>query len=336
MMTMREIAHLCGVSRATVSAVPNGNPGVAERTRNKILSVLREHGNPSRRISQSLMGLFSHVVMVVVRDINNPYFTAFLDGAHGVLRANGLHMLCHSSQESYEEEARALADLPSYQLAGMLIFPVEVHQSRDHIRAVLDARVPLVTVGRIEELDTHRIDVDHHLASRMATEYVLDRGHRRVACLAGPSDSPPTKARVMGFVEAVLDRRIDFHESMVTRAGSSSHAGYDAAVRLLGIGNRPTALVCFNDLVAIGVYRAAHELHLRIPQDISVVGIDDIDIAAVLGPPLTTVSTSPRAMGEAAATMLIDQISGSGSNGDYINRRVEPVLVERESVQTLP
>jgi len=261
----------------------------------------------------------------------------FIDGVIRVMREQGFHMLYHSTQESREEEVRALAAFRSYHYAGMIIFPVEENEHHDHIREVIEARKPLVTIGAVPGIETHRIDVDHRRGSKMATDYLIARGHRRIACLAGPPKSPPTKERVLGYVEGMLDHHLDFHESMVVRAGSSSEDGYAAAraIMMNPAESRPTAVLCFNDLVAIGAYRAAHELRLRIPQDISIVGFDDIDIAAVLGPPLTTVATRSREMGSMAAEMLLAQVFGDTKQGDCQNKVLEPALIERASVGSL-
>jgi DNA-binding LacI/PurR family transcriptional regulator len=151
-------------------------------------------------------------------------------------------------------------------------------------------------------------------------------------CLAGLSTSTSSKARVLGFVESLLDHDIPFNDAMITWTDAHCATGYEKALELLRtMQPRPTALLCFNDVVAVGAYRAAYELGLHIPNDISVVGFDDIAMAALLGPPLTTVRASGYQVGQAAAQVLLNAVTGE-DKGQLSHVRIQGELVERGSV----
>lgn len=335
MITMNDIARLSGVSRATVSAVLNSKPGVSEKTRNRVLAVLREQDYSSRRIAQSLMGEYSRMIMMVLRDIRNPYSSEVIAEVSRVAREKGYLMIFHSTQEDLEEEIKGVNLFKNNYLSGMIIFPIQECDNHRHIEQAVQTGKPIITIGRLPGIQTHCIWVDHKTGSRRATEHLITMGHRRISCLAGPTSSSGAKERIMGFVEGLLDQQVPFHDSMVIRGVASSQDGYEAALKLLSKSEaRPTALLCFNDLVAVGVYKAAHELGMRIPDDVSVIGCDDIEIAAVMGPPLTTVATFPKRIGCLAAETLFRHIA-SELKGQTVEEILEPHLMIRDSVRQL-
>lgn len=333
MTTIKDIAKLCGVSRATVSAVLNSKPGVREKTRNKVLSVIREHGLQNRLIARSLMGHFSQLVAVVVPNLDNPFYTELVGGCTSVLKAHGNHMVCHPTDDSIEDEEGTLEALLGYDLGGYILASVQEEGSYDHVQRVLDSGKPFVAVAPVPGLDTHYVTFEDRRGSKEATDYLVAKGHRNIVCLAARR-GVSAKERILGFMESLLDHNLSFDDSMVTRFEPESGAAYRVALEILKRPARPTAMLCFNDMVAIDVYRAAHELHLRIPDDISVVGFDDISMASFLGPPLTTVSTGAHEIGRTAAEILLQAIAGE-ANDRPIHRTIPTRLVERASVIAL-
>lgn len=337
MVTAEDIARLSGVSRTTVFAVVKGKPGVSEKTRDRVLAVIREHGYQNGLVQKSLLGEVSKTIGVVVGNINNPFFTEVVSGIHGVLRARGYqHMLYHGTEERPEEGAEEFEALGTYDLRGYIISAGESEQYEKHIRWVLESTRPLVTIMEAPGLETNTVRFDNRKGSRDATHYLIAKGHRRIACLTGPVRSATAKERILGFVESLVAHEVEFNDAMIVRAGDTSEDGYRAALKVLAKPEtRPTALLCCNDLVAIGCYKAAHELGLHIPNDVSVVGFDGIDMGEVMGPPLTTLSVFPREIGRLAAEMLLEVVSGGNHRQGHLERIVEHRLIERESVRAL-
>jgi DNA-binding LacI/PurR family transcriptional regulator len=277
------------------------------------------------------------MIGVVIGNINNPFFTEVVSGIDAVLRPRGFyHMLHHGTENRPEEGIEEFESLGAYELRGYIISAGEAEQYEEHIRWVLKLKRPLVTIMEAPGLQTHTVRFDNRRGNKDATNYLISKGHRRIACLTGPARSATAKERILGFVEGLVEHEVDFHDSMVVRAGDTSDDGYRAALKVLADPKtRPTALLCCNDMVAIGCYRAAHELNLHIPNDVSVVGFDGIDMGEVMGPPLTTLSVLPREIGRLAAEMLLQVISGSNSRHEHLEKVIEHKLIARESVATL-
>lgn len=334
--TAKDIALLSGVSRTTVFAVLKGKPGVSEKTREKVYTALRDHGFQSGLVQKSLVAELSKMVGVVVGNISNPFYTEVISGINAVLGPAGFHhLLHHGTDVDPQRGIAAFESLGAYGLRGYIMAAGEMERYEEHIRKVVESGRPLVTIMKAPGIPTHVVSFDNRACSRDATDYLIKRGHKRITCLTGPARSAIAKERVLGFVESLVAHEIEFHESMVVRAGDTSAEGYATTLELLRDRQPlPTALVCCNDLVAIGVYKALHELGLRIPEDISVVGFDGIELGEVLGPPLTTLSIFPRKIGERAAEMLLEVTSGKHPRG-FLEHVVEHALIERDSVRSV-
>ena len=204
-----------------------------------------------------------------------------------------------------------------------------------YFKSVVESQKPLVTIMPAPGLKTNVVSFDERKAFKDATDYLIVKGHERITCLTGPPHFNASKNRVMGFVESLVAHRIEFRDSLTVQAGETCTEGYLAAKKVLSNKKaRPTALICYNDLTAIGVYRAAHELRLRIPDDLSVMGFDGILMGEVMGPPLTTQSIFPRKIGETAAKILLEIIEGKHKNG-CVEKKIPHKLIERESVKAI-
>lgn len=332
MATEQDIADRCGVSRTTVWAVLNGKQGVKEATRERVLAAVRALNYQPPATRRSLRAQFANVTAVIVRDIHNPFFTQVSSGVREVMVANGRHMLYYGSDMELEDHAQILELFRYCHVPGYIVSAMDRGPSLDVLRSLVDEGVCVVSIGgALPDLPTPTVSIDFRRGSRLATEHLLARGHRRLAFLAGPPKW--TDERTLGFVEALLRHGVPFDSSMIVTAGISIEEGRRAALQALSAPDRrPTALACFSDFIAMGAYRAAHELGLRVPDDVSIVGFDNIDITAILGPPLTTVSTFPQEIGRTAAHALLRSLRGEADapNAQHIT---DVELVERESVR---
>jgi DNA-binding LacI/PurR family transcriptional regulator len=336
MVTANEIAQLSGVSRTTVFAVLKGKGGVSERTREKVLSTIRIHGYQNGLVPKALIGEVSSMVGVVIGNINNPFYTEVVSGIDSVLAPKRYHhYLHHGTEDRPEEGVEEFEALHAYEMRGYIISAGEAPHYGKHIRRVLETGRPLVTIMEAPGIDTNTVRFDNRKGCRDATDYLIGKGHQRITCLTGPIRSATSKERVLGFIESLVAHEIEFHESMTYRAGDTSADGYQAALNVLKApADRPTALLCCNDMVAIGCYKAAHQLGLHIPNDVSIVGFDGIDMGEVMGPPLTTLSVFPREIGRMAAKMLVDAIAVKGRRATQ-EKVIEHRLIERGSVRAL-
>lgn len=334
-ITTAEIARLSGVSRSTVSAVLNGKRNVRESTRRKVLDCIRQQNYESGMIARALVGELSRMVAVLASNLGSPYHMMTFRGINEVLVSQGYHILFHNVRPEDQEDPETLASLRAYRPAGYIILRGAEGPKGEHAREILRDGVPLVTKGTLEGIETHAVTFDNRASSRLASDYVISKGHRRIAHLAGPSFSVGAKQRQVGFIESLIQHDIPVSEARIAEAGETAADGYRAALEVLREpANRPTALVCFNDMVAMGVYRAAHELSLAIPRDLSVVGFDGVDFGELLGPPLTSVDLLPTQAGRKAAELLLRVIRNETGRGVVVEW-IEPKLVERGSVRQL-
>jgi DNA-binding LacI/PurR family transcriptional regulator len=335
MVTTDEIARICGVSRTTVSSVLNGKRNVRETTRRKVLACIRERNYASGIIAKALVGELSHMVAVLASDLGSRFNMMMFQGINKVLDGQGYHILVHSVRHEDQSDPETLASLHACRPAGYIILKGAEGPGSVHARRIAEQGVPLVTHGKLAGMETHSVNFDNRAGMKLATDHVIEKGHRRLAHLAGPTFSLGAKERKLGFIESLVDHDLQVSDAVILDVGETASAGYRASLEMLGGPNsRPTALLCFNDMVAMGVYRAAHELSLGIPGDLSVVGFDGVDFAELLGPPLTTVNIFPQMLGERAAELLLKVIRNETDDG-VAAEWVQPEMVERASVRAL-
>lgn len=336
-LTMEDIARLCGVSRQTVHAALNDKPGVSASTRDRILEVVKKYNYQPNRIATTLLGKTTNLVGVTILNIRNPFFAELIQGINQVLREENLHIIFFETT-SKEEEVEAIENLLSYQVAGIIVCPIQEESRTKHFEALTLRRLPFVSVGPIRGLDASYVEVEAREAGYLATNYLAGRGHRRICHLQGPKKIISAGERALGFVQALMERQIPFNDSSIAGGGETTREGYQAAREVLSrpAGERPTAIVCFNDVVAIGVYEAALELGLSIPGDLSIIGCDNIEITHLLAPPLTTIALPIMEMGRSAAEMLLSRIRTPQEAGAPTVRRFPPSLIERQSVASVP
>ncbi len=331
-ITTSEIARLSDVSRSTVSAVLTGRRTVRESTRRKVLQCIREQNYEPGMIAKALVGELSRMVAVLASNVGSPFHMMVFRGISEVLDAQGYHILFHNVRSEDQTDPETLASLHAYRPAGYILLKGAEGPRSEHAREIVAEGVPLVSHGKIDGIETHSINFDNRFGMKLVTDYVIARGHRRLGHIAGPIYSQGARERKLGFIESVIGHDIAMSDTHIIDAGENAADGYRAALEMLADPEtRPTAVLCFNDMVAMGAYRAAHELHLDIPSELSVTGFDGIDLAALLGPPLTSVDIKPKHLGERAAQLLVSVIRNEKGRG-VVTEWLEPSILERGSV----
>lgn len=337
LVTVSEIARLSGVSRSTVSAVLTGRRPVRARTRERVLECIRHHNYAQKTIARTMVAQLSRMVAVLAQDFGGPYLSAVLRGINESLMAQGYHVLFHSVRKEDEDDPDTLASLQEFRPAGYLILRGGEGRGGIHAQRIAEDGVPMVMVGAPSQFSTHAVGVDNRLALRQAVDYVVGRGHTRLGYLGGVNYSVGACERKIGLLEGLVYHNIPVTDVLFGQAGSDCESGLAAArIMLRDPKTRPTAVLCFNDMVAIGVYHAAYELGLTIPDDLSVVGFDGVDLGAVLCPPLTSVGTFPVQQGGRAANLLVTIIqNGQPAGRQLITEWVPSQLIERASVKSI-
>ena len=330
-MNMKDLARLLGVSRQTVSAVLNGKDWVSQETRERVLQAIREHNYAPNQHAVSLTGKGTRLLGVVLRDISNPFYTQIAMGIESVARASGYSILYHNTFEKHDYEVEAIRSLLAFRVSGIIISPIQIGVDLSHLKHVAELNIPVVSIDKVPGIDTHSISFANQEAALEATNYLAEQGHRKIAFLKGPELVASARERLAGFMACAEQRGLEVADSWLVDPGTTEAEREKAIYQLLkDPANRPTAVFCFNDLLAVSVYKAAHELQIRIPQELSVVGFDDIAIASLLGPPLTTVRIDSYRVGVEAARRVMAEIQGDSPNTRQITHT--PTLVRRKSV----
>ncbi|CAA9318904.1 MAG: hypothetical protein AVDCRST_MAG68-2829 [uncultured Gemmatimonadetes bacterium] len=310
--TINDVARLAGVSKATVSAVLNDMGTVKRSTRERVLSVIeslnyRKSGPDRRNPGQQMRSL-----ALVIKEIDNPFYGEVITGARGAADEAGYTLVVMSSEGGHEAERRAVELLQRKEVDGLILTPVlDVDADLSHLFELKRRNFPFVLLEEVRGVPGSLIDVDNEEASRRAVEFLIEQGHTRIVHFAGPEYSSHSQERIDGVRRACSGSHVIFSDDDVVRAGAHLEDGYRAGLAYFGDrppAERPTAVTCYNDLVAIGLCRALAELGIRVPDDVSVIGFDDIALLDYLPVRLTTVRMPKGDMGRLAAQLLIRHI----------------------------
>jgi DNA-binding LacI/PurR family transcriptional regulator len=328
--TIRDVASHAGVSHQTVSRVINGNPNVAELTREKVLATISTLGYVPSPMARGLISNRTHSIGIVAEDISDQTFARWVAGAERAARARGYYLMI-GSVEPEDDERGYLRLMLERRVEGLLLARPSVLVAMSELEPVMAAGVPIVSVGTSYPGGI-AVDVDNRQGGYDATTHLIEHGHRAIATILGPADWPSTAARQEGYRAALHDAGIPYDESLVAQAGGwGLESGSAAAAVLRQAGTEYTALFAHSDLIAFGAMRELRLAGLSVPEDVSVVGYDDLPVAEYVDPPLTTVHQPMEELGALAATLLLDQLAGDGSPQERM-RLLPAQLVPRESV----
>ncbi|GAB2461083.1 LacI family DNA-binding transcriptional regulator [Xylanimonas ulmi] len=305
-MTITDVARAAGVSVATVSKVVNGRYGVASSTAERVLEVVAQLGYETSLVASSLRRSRTNVIGILLAGFD-PFATEILKGISAEAVGKGYELLAYSGAISDDNavgwERRSLSRLGGTLIDGAIILTPTV--------SVPTSSVPVIAV------DPHTgsggpstIDCDNIEGARAATRHLIELGHTRIAHVRGRTDLESALLREQGYRDALEAAGIAYDPGLVRDGGYRAAWAIDAARELLTLPDRPTAVFAANDLSAFGVMEVAHELGLRIPQDLSIVGFDDIPEAGSATPRLTTIAQPLQEMGARAVTMLIALLEG--------------------------
>ncbi|MEZ0110570.1 LacI family transcriptional regulator [Catenulispora sp. EB89] len=321
-VTIRDVAEQAGVSVATVSKVINQRYGVAADTTARVQAVIDELGYEASLVAQSLRNHRTNVIGILVADLE-PFSTELLKGAADAIRGSGFELVVYSAGGRTGDvvgwERRYLSRLSGTLVDGaVLVTPTVVD---------VNYGAPVVAVDpHAGSSSFPTVDADSLRGAHLATEHLLALGHRRIAMLTGRKDLESAKLREQGYREALAAAGVPFEESLVRVGGYDADVSALAAHELLTLPHRPTAVFAANDVTAIATIAVARDLGLRVPEDVSVVGFDNIPESALCVPQLTTVNQPIRTMGERAVEMLIRLIRGEPVERTHLTLATELVV----------
>ena len=333
-ITLNDIAQASGVSRATVSLVLRGSPLVHADTRRRVEAEMLRQGYVYNRAAANLRRRTSSTVALVINDLSNPFFAEFAAGVDEALGERGYVTLLGCSNESAQRQQVVLTSLMEHHPAAIILSPAE-HSEAGGIATAIGPRTPLLVFNRAlegaapEGFDHDFLGLDNRTGARLATAHLLARGHRRIAFFGGHADSSSCRERRLGYQDALAEAGLSADAAWMIE---SAPTRLDACARsddLFALASAPTAAVCYNDAVALGLMLGLAHHGRRPGVDFALTGFDDIPEAAVAMPPLTTLAADPRERGRQAARIALGQ-AGAGTRTHA--PVVAPVrLVERES-----
>jgi DNA-binding LacI/PurR family transcriptional regulator len=305
--TVRQVAELARVSIATVSRALSGDARVAEALRRRVVEAARALNYRPNRAARSLRARRSLTVGVVIPDIQNFFFTGIVRGIEHVLERDGFTFLLGNSDGRADRERVHLETLRSEGAAGVITVPSQ--DEPDLYRDLQAAGLPIVTLDRAAPgVRVDHVTVTNQEGVREAVRHLIDLGHRRIGYIGGPAGLNVARERLAGYEQALQSAGLPLDPALV-RAGDFRQAGGLAAAQtLLDLSPPPTALFVANNLMTLGAYQALHERRLRIPEQVAVVGFDDMPWAMALGPPLTAVAQPTFELGVAAAQLLLARL----------------------------
>lgn len=332
--TLSDVAVQAGVSPATVSRVVNQTAPVSEETRERVKSAMADLGYKPSGSRQSNTSSRIKAVALLVTDILNPFFAEIVRGVEDEAEAEGLALVLFNTTEDAQREERTLCTLRQWALDGVILFGSRL-PTQELLDFQKDRESPLVIMNRhMTSPQTACILVDSEKATYRAAEYLLNLGHRKIAYLAGPSTSESSQARKNGVERALQEAGLSLPPAWCPVGFPNLEGGFQAMSNLLATDKRPTAVLAYNDMMALGALRAIRTYNLDVPKDVSIIGFDDISMAAHANPPLTTIIQPKYQMGRLAVQLLRrlrrgEEIPGNGCV------MLESLLVVRESTTRL-
>jgi len=331
--SVKDVAALAGVSLGTVSNVLNRPERVSAATRDRVERAMADLGFVRNEQARQLRAGTSRTLAYVMLDAGNPFFTDVAQGIEIAAEAVELSVVLCNSNQRVEREAAHLDLLQQQRVQGILVTPVDADSTLlDDIRR---RGTPVVIVDRTRtDRSFCSVSVDDLLGGRLAIEHLVDRGHRRVAFVGGPFSLGQVRERLQGARDAWASAGLPADDLAVIETESLDVAsGREAGARLSGLpaARRPTGAFCANDLTALGLLQHAISSGARVPEDLAIVGYDDIEFAAAAAVPLTSVRQPRRELGRSAAELVLDE----SSNPDHEHRQVlfTPELIARESTR---
>lgn len=313
-VTQGDVAKKANVSQAMVSYIVNDNKSVTipDETRQRVLDVMDELGYFPNITARRLRSSKTYTIAGIIPDITNPFYPAFERGIQDVANRHNYDLVMYNTDGTLEREQKCLRSMLQGRVDGIVSVFFHIHAKQ--LTPLIDQGLSIVRLEgipkNIGKLPIDNIYIDNISASQSAVDYLIERGHSRIGMLT--SDEGPARFREIGYRKALDTHGITYAKELLSSGEYSEGGGYQAMIRLLSLDNPPSAVFAANDLMAMGAMVAIREANLHIPNDVAIIGFDDIPTAKLVYPALTTVAQFQRNLGQRAAEMLMERLNGNG------------------------
>lgn len=324
-VSIKDIAKAAGVSHSTVSRALANSPLIAEHTRTRIHRIAQKKGYSPDAIARAFVTQRTKTIGVVVTSIADPFVAEVVRGVEEIAADNGYRVFLGTSHDEPAREVNLVKALREWRVDGVIVASSRMGARYQPLLKEIGAPIVLINnQSKSGGRDLHSIAVDDVAGGALATRHLVEQGHRVIGYLGGPPDRASNRDRLTGYQRALRAAKIAFDPTLALTGNGKIESGTQVA-QLLKPGL--TAIFCYNDMTAIGALHALKSRGIRVPQDISLVGYDDIVLASYMDPPLTTIHQPKEAMGQLATRMLLDLLSGN----KVTNVRLPGKLIVRES-----
>jgi LacI family transcriptional regulator len=333
--TQLDVAKLAGVSRATVSYVLSGRSGgaisVSTETRKRVLKAADDLGYEPNATARSLRLSTTYNIGITIPDMKNPHMQEILCGAAHAAQACDYNLLLFSTDLKPENEILSLRELASRRIDGLIILPTFVNVLQKEFEVFSEKRSPIVITGNYynEICGLDCVIPSHDIGAAQMMKHLISLGHKDIGFILGVSRKPLASERLTAYYQSLKSQGWEINPEHIIETSTTYMHGFQAAQQLLLLDPRPTAILCINDLLAVGAMYAIHQQGLHIPEDISIAGFDNIEISSFIHPPLTTVDVNARTIGEKSLKLVLDRIENPEKQYEQI--RIPAQLIIRSS-----
>ncbi len=330
-VTIKDIARIAGVAHSTVSRALRGHPAIAPETVARIKQIADELGYVPSAVARGLKTSRSNALGVIISRIDDPFFSEILQGIEDETQAAGYSLFVAASNRDFEREKSIVQAMGERRVEGVIV--CSGHLGSDHARQLQQYGIPLVAVDN-QALDDYQFSIshDHFFGSSRLTQHLIDLGHTRIAYLGNQRSGRTTQERLNGYRHTMQTAGLPLPDGYIFDGPDGRpESGVLAAQHFLGLPQRPTAIVCFNDMMAIGLMRALQDAGLTIPQDCSLTGFDNITFSAYTNPTLTTFEQPKYELGYTATRMMMSILQDPNTQPDPQTITLRGRLIPRAS-----
>lgn len=329
MASIKDVALRAKVSITTVSHVVNRTRFVSDKVRTEVEAAIRELGYVPSAVARSLKSNTTKTIGMLIPNCSNPYFAEIVRSVEDHCFGAGYTLILCNTDDDPHRQGAYLQVLSEKRIDGMII--ISTGEDEGLLRLLQGLPIPTVLLDReIDEVHCDLVETAHLQGGLMATQHLIDLGHRRIACLSGPADLTPSAQRIEGWRTALAQSGLtDVAADLLWHSDFTSQGGFTVMRSILASPQPPTAVFVCNDLMCIGALSAAHEAGVRVPQDMSLIGFDDIELAQFASPALTTIAQPKHRIGVAAVDMLLERIQGGRVQARQV--LLQPELIVRNS-----
>ena len=332
MVTIADVARLAGVSKTTVSHAISGKRPVAPATRERITQIIAELGFRPNALARSLRMQRTQMIALIIPDITDPYYPALARGLQDTLASYGYYAILCNTDGEWHQEHEFIANAIQRQVDGIILSSLCTRN--ENIQQLVENSVAFVSIGPSTcHPNTDHITTDDQTGAMHATRYLLQQGHQRIGFIGGSSKQIHSGARFAGYCKALEEAHLSIDEALIVEGDFKRTGGQQAFCTLIqrfDAATRPTAIFCANDLMAIGALDVARQLGMKIPNDLAIIGYDDITAASLITPALTTIQPRTYDAGKVAGQLLMERITGM-YEGPGRHVAMPHQLIQRES-----